>query len=111
MIRAALFFGTLLAVPTGAAAHKLIVFASSDCESVLVEAKFSTGRIAQKGDVRVLDGENTLLSTLELGKDGTALIPLDSIDHSSGLVIEVDTGGHDNYWILTPEDITNQCEQ
>lgn len=97
------------AVPLAATAHQLVVFASVDCEAVIVEAKFSSGKIAQTGDVRVLDGENGLLLTLPLETDGTAKVPLDSVDHSGGLVIEVDTGGHDNYWILTPDDIARKC--
>ena len=109
MIRSLAAFAVAVAVPTGAAAHKLVVFASADCEAVTVEAKFSSGRVAQKGEVRILDGENELLTTLELQSDGTALVPLDSVDHSGGLVIEVDTGGHDNYWILTPDDIAGKC--
>ncbi|MEO0544966.1 MAG: hypothetical protein AAFY99_14210 [Pseudomonadota bacterium] len=96
-------------IATNAAAHKLVVFASVDCEAVNVEAKFSNGRLAIKGDIRVLDGNNQLLQTLQLGDDGTAAIPLTSVDHSSGLVIEVDTGSHENYWIVTPEDIVSKC--
>jgi len=99
----------LLVAPVGAAAHQLVVFASADCEIVTVEAKFSNGRIAQKGEVRVRDGDNAMLTTLPLTEAGTAEVPLDSVDHSAGLVIEVDTGGHDNYWILTPEDIAKSC--
>ncbi|WP_147125348.1 hypothetical protein [Shimia ponticola] len=109
LIRAAAVAATLAIAPTGTMAHQLVVFASVDCQVVTVEAKFSNGRVAQAGDVRVLDGENTLLMTLELGEDGTAVVPLDSVDHSGGLVIEVDTGGHDNYWIVTPDDITRNC--
>ncbi|KUF10245.1 hypothetical protein [Pseudoponticoccus marisrubri] len=109
MIRAAALAALLSAAPIGAAAHQLVVFASVDCETVLVEAKFSSGRVAQQGEVRVLDGQNTLLTTLPLAEDGTARIPLESLDYSGGLMIEVDTGGHDNYWILTPEDIARKC--
>ncbi|MEM9971406.1 MAG: hypothetical protein AAF762_09960 [Pseudomonadota bacterium] len=109
MIRALAAAATLLAVPSGAAAHQLVVFASVDCEAVTVEAKFSNGRVAQTGDVRVLDGNNALLTTLELQSDGTASVPLDTVDHSGGLVIEVSTGSHDNYWIVTPEDIARNC--
>jgi nickel transport protein len=98
-----------IVAPFGAAAHQLVVFASVDCEAVTVEAKFSNGRVTQQGDVRVLDGENNLLTTLQLESDGTVLVPLDSVDHSGGLVIEVDTGSHDNYWIVTPEDIARKC--
>jgi len=88
----------------------LIVFASVDCETVTVEAKFSNGNAVQQGDVRVLDGANALLTTLPIGKDGTVSVPLDSVDHTSGLLIEVDTGSHDNYWIVTPDDITRNCQ-
>ena len=109
MIRALTLAGLAIVAPFGAAAHQLVVFASVDCEAVTVEAKFSNGRVTQQGDVRVLDGENNLLTTLQLETDGTALVPLDSVDHASGLLIEVDTGSHDNYWIVTPEDIARKC--
>jgi nickel transport protein len=108
-VGAAMLTAIATAAPIGAAAHQLVVFASVDCEAVMVEAKFSSGRIAQKGEVRVLDGDNALQTSLELGSDGTARIPLDTVDHSGGLVIEVDTGSHDNYWIVTPEDIALEC--
>jgi len=110
MIRTATLVSLLAAVPMGAAAHKLTVFASVDCDAVLVEAKFSNGNAVQIADVRVLDGENTLLETLPITKDGTLSVPLDSVDHSRGLVIEVDTGSHDNYWIVTPDDISRSCQ-
>lgn len=109
MIRAVGLATLLAAAPLAAAAHNLVVFASVDCDAVTVEAKFSNGKVAQQGEVRVLDGENALLTTLQLDSDGTVLIPLSSVDHSQGLVIEVDTGGHDNYWIVTPEDIARKC--
>ena len=109
MIRTLAIALLLAAVPTGASAHKLVVFASVTCDAVNVEAKFSSGRIAKKGNVRVLDGDNKLLQTMKLKRDGTARVLLDKVDHSSGLVIEVDTGGHDNYWIITPEDIARNC--
>ncbi|MEM8643656.1 MAG: hypothetical protein AAGF09_02045 [Pseudomonadota bacterium] len=109
MIRAFALPVIVAAAPITAAAHQLVVFASVDCVAVTVEAKFSNGKVAQKGDVRVLDGENTLLTTLELQSDGTAQVPLADVDHSGGLLIEVDTGGHDNYWIVTPEDIARKC--
>ena len=109
MIRTVAFAAITSVVPLGVAAHQLVVFASVDCEAVTVEAKFSNGRITQKGDVRVLDGDNNVLTTLQLESDGTAIVPLDSVDHSGGLVVEVDTGSHDNYWIVTPEDIARNC--
>jgi len=100
----------IVSAPIGAVAHQLIVFASVDCKAVLVEAKFSNGNAVQIADVRVLDGENQVLQTLPIEEDGTVSVPLDSVDHSGGLVIEVDTGSHDNYWIVTPDDITRNCQ-
>ncbi|WP_424972870.1 hypothetical protein [Dinoroseobacter sp. S76] len=109
MIRTLALCFCAIATPFGVAAHQLVVFASVDCKAVTVEAKFSNGRVTQKGDVRVLDGANNLLTTLQLQSDGTATVPLDSVDHSAGLLIEVDTGSHDSYWIVTPEDIARKC--
>lgn len=110
MIRAFAIAFVCAVVPIGAAAHQLIVFASVDCAAVQVEAKFSNGNAVQQAQVRVLDGENTLLTTLPIGEDGTLTVPLDSVDHTGGLVIEVDTGSHDNYWIVTPDDIARNCQ-
>jgi len=105
----ALAFACVVA-PIGAAAHQMTVFASSDCETVTVEAKFSNGNPVMLADVRVLDGNNELLLTLPINEDGTLAIPLDTVDHSGGLSIEVDTGSHDNYWIVTPDDIARNCQ-
>ena len=74
-----------------------------------MEAKFSKGKVARMGDVRILDGDNNLLETLQLGEDGTASVPLVSVDHSRGLLIDVDTSSHDNYWIVKREDIGSNC--
>lgn len=109
-IRAVALACLCAAAPIGAAAHQMIVFASVDCENVLVEAKFSNGNPVKIADVRVLDGQNELLTTLPIGDDGTLAVPLESVDHSGGLVIEVDTGSHDNYWIVTPDDIAKSCQ-
>ena len=103
---AALTFGAA----STTSSHQLNVFASTDCEVVLVEAKFSTGRTPTLGEVRVLDGENTLLLTRELDADGRLSLPLAELDTTSGLMIEVDTGDHGDYWIMTPEDIARKCQ-
>jgi len=97
-------------VANPALSHQLSVFAATDCEDVLVEAKFSSGRAPVEGDVRILDGDNTLLQSLQLGQDGTLKVPLEGLDATKGLLIEVDAGGHDDYWILTPEDIAGKCQ-
>lgn len=110
MIRSIALAALAIVAPIGATAHQMIVFASVDCEIVTVEAKFSNGKAVQKAEVRVLDSENTLLTTLAIQEDGTATVPLASLDHSGGLLIEVQTGSHDNYWIVTPEDIARNCQ-
>lgn len=100
---------TLGAAPN-AFAHQLSVFASTDCEVVLVEAKFLNGSVPVMGEVRIFDGENARLLTLGLGADGTVSVPLADLESTSGLLIEVDTGDHDDYWIVTPEDIARKCQ-
>jgi len=100
----------LAMAPIAASAHKMNVFASVDCEAVQVEAKFANGNAVRKAKVRVLDGENTVQATMDIQPDGTARVPLESVDYSGGLVIEVDTGSHDEYWIVTPEDIAKSCQ-
>jgi len=91
---------------TVSVAHQLNVFAFVEDGAVVVESKFSTGSIPVSGEVAVFDAENVLLMTLPLQKDGTARFPLDMAVADTGLVIEVTTSaGHDNYWILTPDDI------
>ena len=108
MIRAISLAFALVAVPWAASAHGLVVFASTDCELVHVEAKFSNGKPVKKGAVEVRGGENQLLRTLSV-EEGAAQVPLEGLDYSGGLLILIDTDGHDDYWILTPEDIARKC--
>ncbi|MEL6978238.1 MAG: hypothetical protein AAGM38_06120 [Pseudomonadota bacterium] len=99
---ALLAFG--LAAP--AHAHKLNVFAAVEGAEVAVEAKFSNGKRPVRGVVMVKGDGDAPLLTMPLGPDGAARFALDSVDHASGLTIEVETGeAHRDYWILTPEDI------
>lgn len=109
-VRLAIAGAAFLAVSAlAAAAHQLNVFAHIDGDLVVVETKFSSGKVPVTGDVRVLDGDNNLLRTFDLTENGTVSFPLGSVDASSGLLIEVDVGnGHRDYWILTPDDIARQ---
>jgi nickel transport protein len=101
----------LVAVATPAAAHQLNVFAFVEDGQVVVEAKFSTGKIPVAGEVRIFDAAGTRLDTLPLDEDGTRTFPLDPAHAEGGLLIEVEVNeGHDNYWILTPEDIARGME-
>ena len=110
MIRAALlslalFALTLFTAAAPASAHQLRVFAFVEGETVNVEAKFSSGRIPKSGEVRVFDASEALLQTLPLDPDGVTSFPLPA-DAADGLMIEVEAGdGHEDYWLLTPEDI------
>ncbi len=90
-----------------AAAHDLRVFAFVEGETVNVEAKFSTGRLPVRGEVRVLDASETLIETHEIDPDGVTSFPLVPGARDEGLMIEVEIGddGHSDYWLLTPEDI------
>jgi nickel transport protein len=105
-MRAVLACLAVVASATVALAHQLSVFAFVEEGQVIVESRFSNGNAPQVGEVRVLDGENQVLFALDLAEDGTATFPLDPAHADTGLLIEVTTGGgHDNYWILTPDDI------
>lgn len=91
-------------------AHGLVVFAAVEGEEVVVEAKFANGRPALSGEVRVLDGEGRELSRLALAPDGPTRFPVGP-EAAGGLMIEVfASDGHENYWILTPEDVAEGRE-
>ena len=109
MIRAALAAALALAVAGPAWAHRVNVFASVEDgaagEEVVVEAKFSTGRIPALGEVVVEDAEGTVLATLPLA-EGAARFPLDREAAAGGLSITVRTDDdHEGYWLLTPADL------
>lgn len=94
-----------------AIAHQLTVFAFVDAGEVVVEARFSSGRIPVEGTVRVMDAAETLVLETPLAEDGTARFPLDPETAAEGLMIVVITSeGHENYWILTPQDIAGGTE-
>lgn len=89
-------------------AHQLNVFAFVQDNVVIVETKFSTGRIPVSGEVRVLNVDAEIVLQTKLETDGTVRFPLDQTFSADGITIEVTTGdGHEDYWILTPQDIEN----
>jgi nickel transport protein len=54
----------------------------------------------------VLDADNVLLMTLEVGAEGKTQFTLPEGAAETGLMIEVDVSeGHSDYWMLTPDDI------
>jgi len=91
-------------------AHKLTVFAFVEAGEVIVEAKFSTGKLPKGGEVRIFDAEEALIATVPLGDDGTIRFPVDP-GATEGLMIEVEASeGHSDFWILTPEDISTGAD-
>lgn len=105
-MRTLLALALSVALASPALAHRLNVFASVEGDEVLVEAKFSTGRIPVAGTVEVSDAGEVPLASYELEPDGTARFPLDREAAGEGLSITVTTSGeHEGYWILTPDDI------
>ena len=109
MIRGTLALIVALALAGPAMAHRVNVFASVQDgkagEEVVVEAKFSTGRIPALGEVRVEDAGGAVLATYPL-EDGAARFPLDRESAAGGLSITVRTDDdHEGYWLLTPADL------
>ncbi|WP_123641232.1 hypothetical protein [Histidinibacterium lentulum] len=91
---------------SGAHAHGLNVFAFVENGEVVVEARFSSGRVPTEGTVRIYDDADILVATMALSEDGALRFPLTGAARESGLRIEVDAGsGHRDYWLLTPADI------
>jgi nickel transport protein len=112
MRRALTTLAAVLTFSTAAQAHQLTVFAFVEDGMVIVESRFSNGKVPVSGEVRVRDIDDALLQTLPLRADGTATFPLDPEAAANGLMIEVETGeGHDSYWILTPADIAAEPEE
>lgn len=108
-LRVIALLAAMAAIALPAAAHRLNVFAWIDGEEVVVEGKFASGVVPAVGTVRVYDGADVLLVTVEIGRDGAVRIPLGGLASESGLRIEMDVGdGHEDYWILTPGDIESQ---
>jgi nickel transport protein len=109
--RAMLIALALSFAASGAQAHGLNVFAFVENGEVVVEARYSSGRVPTEGTVRVYDGADMLVGTMALSEDGTLRFPLTDAAQQSGLRIEVDTGsGHEDYWLLTPADIAAGLE-
>ncbi|TGN67564.1 hypothetical protein E4L95_04595 [Paracoccus liaowanqingii] len=94
----------LLVCAGPAAAHQLSVFARVEDGVVLIEAAFPDGRPVATGTLRILDATGALI----IEQPVTPPYPIRFAvgDHTDGLRIEVDAGGgHDNYWLLTPQDL------
>ncbi len=102
--------GIFLAVTGPAAAHPFNVFATSDCVTITVQASINDGQRPTEGAVTLLNGEDVIIATGSLvGDTGMVEMPLDGLDLTGGVRAEVVSGGHSDYWVLTPEDLARSC--
>ena len=94
-----------VAFPRLADAHQLSVFAKAKDDAVMITAKFADGSDVKSGTLRIFGADDALI--LQQDIDGMWPIVFSVGPHRDGLRIEVDAGnGHDNYWILTPADLS-----
>jgi nickel transport protein len=99
----------LLATPV--LAHRLIVFAFVEAGEIVVETKFSSGKLPAEGSIQVLDAEGAELMTLPLEADGETRFPIPG-NHKGGVQVNVTTGeGHEDYWLLTAQDLIQEAAQ
>lgn len=100
----------MLLLAVNAYGHSLSVFAWVEGDTLLVETRFSSGKIPVSGTITLYDGYDEKLSEHPITGEDVVRLPLPAWE--SGLKVEAATGdGHDNYWILTPDDIRQQREQ
>jgi len=93
----------LLAQP--ASAHRLVIYAFAETGEIVIESKFSTGRVPQAGSVSVTDPDGAVLAEFPLDGDGETRAPIPE-GSARGVQVNVTTSeGHDDYWILTPADL------
>lgn len=104
-----LTFSLILMGANPVVAHQFSVFAWVDGETVMVEGRLPKGKHPKLGMVLVYDGEDQLLVKTELQADGTASFPLENWETGSRIVVDIGHG-HQAYWILTPNDIQQQCD-
>ncbi len=109
-VAAAMAAGMFLAVTGPAAAHPFNVFARSDCVTVTVMVSINDGDPVTEGAVTLLNGDDVVVATTELvGDTGRVEVPLEGLDATGGIRAEVVSGGHSDYWVLTPEDLARNC--
>lgn len=100
----------MLLLAVNAYGHSLSVFAWVEGDTLMVETRFSSGKIPVSGTITLYDGYDQKLSEHPITGEEFERLPLPNWE--SGLKVVSSTGdGHDNYWILTPEDIRQQRDQ
>jgi nickel transport protein len=92
-------------------AHALGVFVTLNCTSVDVEARYSNGEPARSGTIAIYDDKDDLMTETAVRPGEATRVPFETADAASGFRVVVDTGSHEDYWIVTPEDVTSSCAQ
>ena len=109
---AVLLCGTLQLFDTHAAqAHALGVFVTLDCTSIDVDARYSDGKQARVGKISLFDDRDILVVERPVSPNTATRIPFEAANMLRGFRVVVDTGSHDDYWIVTPDDLSESCAQ
>ena len=109
---AALLCGILQLFDTHAAqAHALGVFVTLDCTSIAVDARYSNGKRARAGTISLFDDRDILVVERPVSPDTATRIPFETANMLRGFRVVVDTSSHDDYWIVTPDDLSESCAQ
>ncbi len=96
----------LFAAATIASAHRVIVFAWIEGDTVFTESKFPGGANVSNGKITVLDEAGQELLTGKTDEQGAYSFSLTSLKKPSELKIVLNAGmGHQAYWTLTRQDV------
>jgi len=83
-------------------AHKIIVFAWAEGNTVYTESHFNSGKSAKNSQVQVLNSNGNLLHSGRTDLNGSFIFKIQS---KQNLRIEVDAGsGHKGFWNMTEHD-------
>ncbi|QFT61968.1 hypothetical protein [Roseivivax sp. THAF30] len=107
--RACGFLAIALCSAQSVAAHHFNVYAWTDCQVIEVRATSESGKLAATGDIRLRDDGGNIVGSYDLAPGEATEVPLDGVDLSGGLRVEVQSGPHEDYWQLTQEDIARAC--
>ena len=104
LIRTLALLGALMAAAP-ALAHRLVIYAYAEAGEVVVESNFSNGSPAGAGSITVKGGDGAVLAEMPLSETGVTRFAVPE-GGAEGIAVEVLTdAGHEDYWILTPEDL------
>lgn len=90
-------------------AHALGLFVTLNCTSIDVEARYSNGKPARSGTIALYDDEDDLMTETAVRPGEATRVPIENADAANGFRVVVDTGSHEDYWIVTPDDVISSC--